>query len=302
MKDVIIIGGGPSGLSAALNLLRSGKSVLILEKEQFGGQIANSPRVENLPSIKEISGADFASKFFDQVTELGAEFELEEVLEIKKENNLFKVKTNYNNYESKALIIASGVKHKKFNIPNEIALEGKGVSYCAVCDGAFYKDEDVCLVGDANTALQYTLLLSNYCKHVYLYTLFDKFFADKILVDRIYQKDNIIIKHNKSLKDIVGKDKLEKLIFTDTKSNLDEELVVKGLFIAIGQIPQNDIFKDYVDLNKGFIIVNNKMETKTPGLFAVGDCIDKNMRQVATAVNDGSIAAFFVNYYLENIK
>lgn len=302
MKDVIVIGGGPAGLSAALNLLRSGKSVLILEKENFGGQIANSPRVENLPSIKEISGSDFASAFFDQVTDLGAEFELEEVVEVKKVDNIFHVKTNYNSYESKAVIIASGVKHKKFNIPNEHELEGKGISYCAVCDGAFYKDEDVCLVGDANTALQYVLLLSNYCKHVYLYTLFDKFFADKILVDRVLTKQNVIIKHNKSLKEIIGKDKLEKLVFTDTQSKVDEELVVKGLFIAIGQVPQNDIFKDLVDLNKGFIVVNNKMETKTEGLFAVGDCTDKNMRQVATAVNDGSIAAFFANYYLEKVN
>ena len=302
MKDVIIIGGGPAGMSAALNLLRAGKSVLILEKNNFGGQIANSPRVENLPSIKEISGADFASEFFDQVTALGAEFELEEVLEVKKVGNTFKVKTNYNSYESKAVIIATGVKHKKFNIPNEAELEGKGISFCAVCDGAFFKDEDVCLVGDANTALQYVLLLSNYCKHVYLYTLFDKFFADKILVDRVHTKKNVIIKQCKSLKEIIGKDHLEKLVFTDTKTKKDEELVVKGLFIAIGQVPQNDIFKDLVELNKGFIVVNNKMETKTPGVFAVGDCTDKNMRQVVTAVNDGSIAAFFTNSYLENVK
>ena len=174
------------------------------------------------------------------------------------------------------------------------------LTFAKTCDNvAFYKDEDVCLVGDANTALQYVLLLSNYCKHVYLYTLFDKFFADKILVDRVHTKKNVIIKQCKSLKEIIGKDHLEKLVFTDTKTKKDEELVVKGLFIAIGQVPQNDIFKDLVELNKGFIVVNNKMETKTPGVFAVGDCTDKNMRQVVTAVNDGSIAAFFTNSYLE---
>ena len=298
MKDVIIIGGGPAGMAAALNLRRSGKSVLILEKENFGGQIATSPRVENLPSIKEINGADFASSFFDQITELGAEFELEEVLSVNKVGNNFKVKTNYNEYESRAVIIANGVKHRKFNLPNEEELTGKGISYCAVCDGAFYKDEDVCLVGDANTALQYVLLMSGYCKHVYLYTLFDKFFADYILVERVKQKENVIIKHNLSLKEIVGKDKLEKLVFTNTKTKQDEELKVKGLFIAIGQVPNNDIFKELVDLNKGFIKVNEKKETKTPGLYAIGDCTDKNMRQVSTAVNDGAIAAFFCNQYL----
>jgi len=298
MKDVIIIGGGPAGMAAALNLRRSGKTVLILEKENFGGQIANSPRVENLPSIKEINGADFSSQFFDQVTELGAEFELEEVLSLSKVNNIFKVKTNYNEYEARSVIIATGVKHRKFNIPNEEELGGKGISYCAVCDGAFYTGEDVCLVGDANTALQYALLLSGYCKHVYLYTLFDKFFADYILQERVKSKENIIVKHNLSLKEIIGKDKLEKLVFTDTKTKIDEELVVKGLFIAIGQVPCNDIFKDLVELNKGFIKVNDKMETKTEGLYAIGDCTDKNMRQVSTAVNDGAIAAFFCNSYL----
>lgn len=299
MHDVIVIGGGPAGMTAALNLRRSGKTVLLLEKNAPGGQIADSPRVENLPSIKEVDGATFASQLFDQISDLGVEFELEEAMSITKEKDIFKVTSDYKKvYEARAVIIATGVKHRKFNIPNEDNLIGKGISFCAVCDGAFYNGEDVCLVGDANTALQYAIHLSNYCKHVYLYTLFDKFFADYILVDRVKNKDNIIIKHNLSLKEIVGKDKLEKLIFTNTQSKKDEELTVKGLFIAIGQVPSNDIFKDYVELNKGFIVVNNKMETKTPGLYAVGDCTDKLMRQVTTACNDGAIAAFFANAYL----
>lgn len=298
MKDVIIIGGGPAGLTAALNLRRSGRSVLIIEKDTFGGQIAISPRVENLPSITAISGADFSSQFFDQVTALGAEFELEEVQEVKKEGDIFKVKTNYNTYESRAVIAACGVTHRTFGLPNESELVGKGVSYCAVCDGAFFKGDDVCLIGDANTALQYALLLANDCKNVYLYTLFDKFFADKILVDRVLARKNIIVKHCMSLKEFVGKDKLEKLIFTDTNTKKDEELVVKGCFVAIGQEPHNEMFKDLAELNKGFIVVNSMMETKTPGLYAVGDCTDKKMRQVVTAVNDGSIAAFVCNNYL----
>lgn len=298
MIDTIIIGAGPAGLSAALNLRRAGRSVLILEKEVIGGQIANSPRVENLPSIKEVAGADFASEFFDQVTALGADFQLEQVLEVKPNGKNFTVKTDYNTYECRTVVIATGVKHRKFNIPNEDELVGKGISFCAVCDGAFYKGEDVCLIGDANTALQYALLLANDCKTVYLYTLFDKFFADKILVDRILERKNVVIKHCLSLKEIVGKDKLEKLVFTNTKTKVDEELVVKGCFIAIGQVPCSDVFKDLVKMNKGFITVNDLMQTNVPGIYAVGDCTDKKMRQVVTAVNDGSIAAFAINSYL----
>ena len=177
MYDIIVIGGGAAGMTAALYSLRSGKSVLLLEKETIGGQIANSPRVENFPSIKEIAGNEFSDNLFDQILSLGAEFELDNVTGIEKVNNTFVVKAEYNTYESKAIILATGLKHRKINIPNEDELIGKGVSYCAVCDGAFYKDEDVCLVGDGNTALQYALLLSNYCKKVYLCTLFDKFFG-----------------------------------------------------------------------------------------------------------------------------
>ena len=196
MIDIIVIGGGAAGMTAALYALRSGKSVLVLEKENFGGQIANSPRVENFPSIKEISGVDLSSNMFDQITSLGAEFELEDALEIKKVDDHFVVKTDYNEYLAKAVIIASGVHHRKIGVSGEDDLVGKGVSYCAVCDGAFYKDQDVVLIGDANTALQYALLLSNYCKSVHICTLFDHFFGEDILVKRIYERDNIKVTHN----------------------------------------------------------------------------------------------------------
>ena len=299
MKDVIIIGGGPAGMSAALNLLRSGKSVLILEKNNFGGQIANSPRVENLPSIKEISGADFASEFFDQVTALGAEFELEEVLEVKKVGNTFKVKTNYNSYESKAVIIATGVKHKKFNIPNEAELEGKGISYCAVCDGAFYKGKDVYLIGDANTALQYALMLSKTSAHVYMFTLFDKFFGDKILVDRLLATENISVTHNMNLIEYIGDEELSGLKFENTQTHEIKQFTTDNVFVAIGQVPHNEFLNGFVDLEKGFIVTNEKMETKTPGVFASGDCTFKEVKQVVTACNDGAIAATMALRYLD---
>ena len=301
MYDTIVIGAGPSGLTAALNLKRSGKTVLILEKESLGGQIAISPKVENIPGTVSISGADFIDKLFDQVTNLGAEFEIDEVKSLKKENNIFTVTCEYNSYEAKSVIIACGVKHRTMGLPNEENLVGKGISYCAVCDGAFYKDQDVCLIGDANTALQYALVLSSYCHKLYLNTLFDKFFGDNILVERVKQKENIIIEHNLSLTKINGENSLESLEFENTKTKEHKTFNVSGCFIAIGQIPDNEKFKEYVDLEKGFILVNEDMETKTKGLYAVGDCRKKKIRQLVTAFNDASIAAYFAAQYIESL-
>ena len=299
MKDVIIVGGGPAGMSAALNILREGKSVLILEKETFGGQIATSPRVENLPGIKEISGSEYASNLFDQVTSLGAEFELENVLNISKKDNFFEVKTNYHEYQTRTIIIATGCEHKKLNIPNEDKFAGNGVSYCAVCDGAFYKNENVIVIGDANTALQYSLMLSDYCKNITLVTLFDKFFADEILIERFKKHENIKVLHNLSAKEFVGTSSLESVIFTNTLTNKEIKIDAKGVFVAIGQKPHNQLFKGLVEIDKnGYIITNENMETSTPGIYAIGDCRSKKYRQVATAISDALIAAIEIGNYL----
>ena len=298
MVDIIIVGGGPSGMSAALYALRSNKSVLILEKENFGGQIANSPRVENYPSIKEISGLDLSDKMFEQITDLGAQFELEDVLKIQKKADKFVVTTNYRTYESKAVILANGVKHRLMNLPNEENLIGNGVSFCAVCDGPMYKGKEVYLIGDANTALQYALLLSNYCTKVHMFTLFDRFFGDQILIDRLLSKENVLIKHNMNLIQYLGEDKLTGLVFEDTKSKEKTEYPTDNVFIAIGQVPQNEAFADLVDLDKGFIVTDESMSTKTPGLFACGDTRKKETRQVVTACNDGAIAALSAVKYI----
>ncbi len=301
MYDIIIIGAGPSGMSAALYALRAGKKVLLLEKENIGGQISTSPRLENYPSIKEISGLDFANNLFDQILSLGVEFELEEVLSIVKENECFKVQTNYNLHLGKSVIIASGVTHRKIGVENEDYYIGKGLSYCAVCDGPFYKDEEVVVIGDANSALQYTLLLTNYCKKVTLCTLFDNFFADNILVERLKDKNNLAIFHNLNLTKISGEKEVEEVTFNNTKTNQNVTFKTKAIFIAIGQIPNNNIFLPLIDLNKGFIVTNEKMETKTPGLYAAGDCRYKEVKQVVTATNDGAIAATNAIKYLEGI-
>lgn len=298
MIDIIIVGGGPSGMTAALYALRSNKSVLILEKENFGGQIANSPRVENYPSINEISGLDLSDRMFSQITDLGAQFELEDVLEIEKTKDGFKVTTNYRTYESKAVIIANGVKHRLMNLHNEENLIGNGVSFCAVCDGPMYKGKETYLIGDANTALQYALLLSNYCTKVHMFTLFDKFFGDNILQDRVKAKENIIVKHEMNLVEYVGGEKLEGLVFEDTKTKDRIEYKTDNVFIAIGQVPQNDKFANLVELEKGYIVTDELMQTKTSGVFACGDTRKKEIRQVVTACNDGAIAALSAVRYI----
>ena len=299
MFDAIVVGGGPAGMTAALYLLRTNKTVLILEKENFGGQIANSPRLENFPSIKEISGLDFADQMFAQIDALGAKFELEDVLEIKKDGDIFKVRTNYNTYESKVVIIANGVKHRLMNLPNEERLIGNGISFCAVCDGPMYKGKEVYLIGDANTALQYALTLSNYCTKVHMFTLFDKFFADAILVDRLKAKENIIVTHNMNLVEYLGEDSLEGLVFEDTKTKDKREYKTDNVFVCIGQLPNNESFKNLVDLDRGYIVTDENMETKTKGLFAVGDTRKKTIRQCVTACNDGAIAALAAVKYLD---
>lgn len=289
MFDIIIIGGGPSGMTAALYALRAGKTVLILERENFGGQIAESPRLENYPSIKEISGLDWTSNLYEQISDLGADFELEDVLKIEKDGKLFKVTTNYATHMSKTVLIANGVKHREVGLPNEKRFIGRGISYCAVCDGAFYKGQEVYLIGDANTALQYALLLSNYCSKVNVITLFDRFFADSILVDRLSARENIEVRHNLNLVAIEGKDELEEITFEDTSTKERVSFKTNALFVAIGQIPDNERFSNLVDLEKGFILTNEKMETKTSGLFAIGDTRKKDVRQLLTACSDAVI-------------
>lgn len=298
--DVIIIGGGAAGMTAALYSLRSGKSVLLLEKETIGGQISKSPRVENFPTIKEISGEELSSKLFDQIMDLGCEFELDTVTKVEKQDNMFFITGEFGNYESKSVVIATGLEHRKINIENEDELIGKGVSYCAVCDGAFYKDEDVCLIGDGNTALQYSILLANYCKKVYVCTLFDKFFGDDILVKKLKERENVEIIQNVSLTKFIANDELEGLVFKNTKDDSLLELKVKGCFIAIGQIPKNYIFSNLVDLDKnGYILVNEDLETKTKGLFVAGDCRQKKVRQLTTAVSDGAMASVGAVSYID---
>ncbi|HBF68106.1 MAG TPA: thioredoxin-disulfide reductase, partial [Firmicutes bacterium] len=253
---------------------------------------------ENFPSIKKISGLDFSNNLFDQISDLGVDFELEDVLEINKVGSLFVVKTNYNTFEAKTVVIANGVKHRTLKLPNEENLIGNGISFCAVCDGPMLKGKEAYLIGDANTALQYALLLSDYCTKVHMFTLTDKLFGDEMVIDKVNKKENIYIHKNMSLIEYKGENKLEGLIFENTIDKTKNEFKTDNVFIAIGQIPQNERFSNLVDLDKGYVLVNEKMETKTPNIYAVGDTRKKEVRQLVTACNDGAIAALNIIKYL----
>lgn len=303
MIDIIIIGAGTAGMTAALYALRNGKSVLILERSGIGGQIANSPRVENFPSIKSISGSEFSENLFNQITDLGVQFEFENVVKIDKFNNYFNVITESNEFMCKSVIIAVGVNHRCINLPREQELTGKGISYCAVCDGPFYQGETVALVGNGNTAMQYAILLSNYCKKVYLCNLFDYFCGDNALEKTLKNKDNVEIINNVCLKEFVGENELQSLVFENTNSNEKLNLAVKGAFIAIGQVPNNKQFGNLVDLdNEGYIIADESCRTKTEGLFVAGDCRTKKTHQLTTAVADGAVASLNACEYIENSR
>lgn len=300
--DIIIIGAGTAGMTAAIYALRGGKKTLILERENIGGQIALSPKVQNIPSIFEISGGEFADRLFSQISDLGVDFELEEVLKIEKSDKLFTVTTDYNSYCAGAVILASGVRHRKLNVPGEEKFLGKGVYYCALCDGAFYTGRDVTLVGDGNTALQYALLLSDLASELTVVTMFDKFFGEKALENALRAKDNVRIISDYVAAEILGGDVFTGVRFKKTKGDETFEHKTSALFVAIGQVADDALYKDLVATDaQGFIVTDDMMRTNVPGLYAAGDCRVKNVRQLTTAASDGAVAATDALAYLATI-
>jgi len=302
MYDIIVIGGGMAGMTASLYARRNNKKVLILEKESVGGQIAKSPKVENYPTLKEISGSELADMTFEQILALDVKFELENVLKIDKNNNIFTVITDYNTYEAKSVIIATGAKPRMLGVSGEEKLIGNGVYYCAICDGPFFSGKEVTLIGDANSALQYALMLAGYCTKVNLITLFDRFFGEKQLVDSVKNTKNIEITHNLKALRLLGERKLEGIEFEkpDGSKVLHQ---TNALFVAIGQVPDNKVFAGLADLDSnGYIISGENCKTKTEGLFVAGDCRTKNIRQVTTAISDGAVASTNACKYLDTLK
>lgn len=300
MYDIIVIGGGVAGMNCALYALRNGKSVLVFEGDAIGGQIANSPKVENFPTFMEISGSELADKFYEQIESRGAEFEYDKVISVQKEGNIFTVKTEYDSFQAKSVVSAVGVTHKHIGVPGEKEMLGNGVYYCALCDGPFYKGREVALIGDGNTAMQYAVLLSSICSKVYLLTWFDKFFGDKALEQVVRSKQNIQIMPNTQTTAFCGEDSLTAVEYKDRISGEIKKLEVPAVFVAIGQKPDNLLFSHLADLDEnGYFIANEDMSTKTPGFFVAGDCRAKGVRQLATAISDGAVSAISACAYIE---
>ena len=302
MYDIIVVGAGPAGLTAALYARRADKTVLVIEKETFGGQITYSPRVENYPGFNVMSGNEFAEKLIDQVSLQGADIELDTVTSIEGEGGNFTVHCEGADYNAKSVIIAAGSKHRQLGLPNENNLIGEGVSYCAVCDGAFYKGKTVAVIGGGNTALQEAIALSEGCTHVYVVQNLDFLTGEERLQKEIAKKDNITVILGTLVTELLG----EKSMTGITLKKGDEQklLEVDGIFVAIGQKPENEPFKDVLDLDDyGYIVSGEDCAPKgaTPGIFVAGDCRTKKIRQVTTATGDGAVAALAACRFIDEL-
>lgn len=294
MYDIIVVGGGPAGLTAAVYGLRAGKTVLVVEKAGFGGQIAYSPKVENIPGTLQISGAEFAEKLVEQAMALGADVELETVTGIEKQGDIFHISTEDGAvFEGKTVILALGVKHRMLGLPGEEALVGKGISFCAVCDGAFYEGQHAAMIGGGNSALQEALLLSEVCSHVTVVQNLADFTGEKKLADALLEKPNVTV-HFSTLVDAYLSDG-EELTGLRLRSDITGEITeisVDGAFLAVGLMPENEPFAGFAALNDwGYFDSGEDCTTKTEGLFVAGDCRSKRIRQVTTAAADGAVAA-----------
>ena len=301
MYDIVIVGSGPAGLPAAIYGLRAGKSVLVIEKNGFGGQIAYSPKVENIPGTIQISGAEFADKLLEQAISLGAYMEMENVTGIEKTAEGFHLTTEDGaEFDGRTVILALGVKHRMLGLPGEEELIGNGISFCAVCDGAFYAGQDVAMVGGGNSALQEALLLSETSKSVTVIQNLPHFTGEQKLADALMEKDNVTV-HLSTL--VTG---YRQESGTLTGLNLQSEdgrefsIDVDGAFLAVGLSPENDAFAEHAQLNQwGYFDSAEDCRTRTEGLFVAGDCRSKRIRQVVTAASDGAVAAMAAGMYLD---
>ncbi|MBQ9684978.1 MAG: FAD-dependent oxidoreductase [Oscillospiraceae bacterium] len=291
LYDIIIIGGGPAGLTAATYARRAGKSVLVIEKNAFGGQITWSPRVENFPGFVSISGTELGDKLLEQAMEQGAEVELEEVTAMREADGVKTVVCESGAaFQGRALIVAVGARPRMLGLAREEALVGSGVCYCAVCDGAFYKGQDVAVNGGGNSALQDALLLSETCRKVYLIHRRDSFRGEQKLVEALEKKENVEFVLGATVTELLGDGELTGIAVTQNGQR--REISLGGLFVAIGHAPDNGTYADFMELDRaGYAAAGEDCRTRTPGVFVAGDCRTKSVRQLTTAVADGAVAA-----------
>lgn len=295
MYDIIIIGAGTAGLSAAIYGRRSGKNVLVIEKLSYGGQIINTPEIENYPGIQKISGFEFATALNKQAKDLGAEIVSGDVTGVSANGPdyaSFTVETGKAKYEGSKVIIATGSKNRPLGLEHEKEWIGKGISYCATCDGMFFRGKTVAVAGGGNTALEDAAFLSNYCEKVYLIHRRNELRGEQKLQDNLREKENVEFVLNVAIEGIDGQDRLSSINVSDKETGEKRNIPIDGLFIAIGQMPQNEVFVPLVELDdKGYIIAGEDCKTKTPGIYAAGDCRTKEVRQLTTAAADGAVAA-----------
>lgn len=294
MYDILIVGAGPAGMTAAIYGQRGGKKTIVFDKLSYGGQVINTAEVANYPGMPNMTGLDFAEKTYNQMKDLGAEMSYEEIAEVKDADKPIKtvITTSGKEYQCKAIIIATGSSPRPLGVENEERFKGAGISYCATCDGAFFRNKTVAVCGGGNTALEDAEVLSDIAEKVYLIHRRDEFRADATNVKRVKGKKNVELVLDSVVTAINGERFIQGLEVQNKKTEEKRELKIDGLFVAIGQMPENDIFKDIVKLNKaGYIEVGEDCLTGTDGIFAAGDCRTKKVRQITTAVSDGAIAA-----------
>ena len=305
MYDIIVAGGGPAGMTAALYALRNGKSVLIIEKNGFGGQITHSPKVENYPGTLSISGNELADQMMDQILQQGADIEIENVTEVEDAGSTKIVRTEEGGaYEAKAVILATGVKHRMLGLPGEEELVGEGISFCAVCDGDFYTDQVVCVAGGGNSALQEAILLADKCKEVIMLQDLPFFTGEEKLQEVLFSRPNVRAFANTAIRELLkGDEGLRGVRIADRTSGSEQEIACDGLFVAIGLIPENEPFKELADLNDyGYFDSDERCITKTPGVYVAGDCRSKSIRQITTASADGAVAALAACRYINGMN
>ena len=304
MKDIVIVGGGPAGLTAAIYAARAGKTVAVYEKENLGGQILFSPLVDNYPALPHVSGANFVEKLLAQVEELGVEFIYEEVTGIKnvgsETQEEYLVTSDSGDQRCKAVILATGVAHRKLGLEGEDELVGCGVSYCAVCDGAFYKDLPVAVVGGGDTALQDALFLAQTSSKVTLIHRRDEFRGEQRLVNKVLSHPKIEVLYSHVVDKFIAEDfTLKSILVKDLKSGEVKPLCVEAIVLAVGQKPQSEAFRNLVDMDEqGYYYSGEDALTNEPGIFTAGDARIKSVRQLTTAVGDGAVAAVAACNYL----